>query len=425
MIKEIEQKAILVAVDVNHNPRFDYSLHELENLTLACNIEVLGTITQNLHDAHARHYVGQGKLTEIKDEIEAKDANLVIFNTELSPSQLRNIEKELECKIIDRTMLILEIFNARANTKESQIQVDIAQLRYFLPRLAGLRTSLGRQAGGVGTKNKGLGEKKIELDKRRIENQILLLKQELTEIIAQRKTQRQWRKKEGIKTVALVGYTNAGKSTLMNSIISKFTDEPKTVFTKDMLFATLQTAARRVDMPQKKSFLLTDTVGFVSELPHHLVDAFKSTLEEIKEADLLIHVVDVSDENYLDMIKVTEDTLAALGASGISTIFALNKADLLADGFPENDETHFYLSAKKGTGLDTLLDAVKSNIFSDYKHFNILIPYSKGEITAYYHQNVQVDSETFEEQGVRLEIFASDQMARKYAHDVLSLEEFE
>ncbi|MGL5042356.1 MAG: GTPase HflX [Culicoidibacterales bacterium] len=422
-MKEIEQLAILVGVDVNHNPRFHYEMEELSNLAAACDIKVLGSVVQNLHAIHSRHFVGQGKLDEIRDAFTQKEANLIIFNAELTPSQLRRIEKELECKIIDRTMLILEIFNARANTKESQIQVDIAQLRYFLPRLTGLHASLGRQSGGVGTKNKGLGEKKIELDKRRIENQIVMLKHELKEIIAQRQVQRKWRKKEGIKTVAIVGYTNAGKSTLMNTIIGKFTDEPKNVFTKDMLFATLQTAARRVDMPQKKSFLLTDTVGFVSNLPHHLVDAFKSTLEEIREADLLLHVVDVSDESASEMMHVTEQTLEQLGSKDIPTLYVMNKADLIGDTVIVDDDKNHYISAKTGAGVDALLESVKTHIFSDFKYYSVLIPYNKGQITAHFHQNVQVDSETFEATGVRLEIFASEKLAFKYRDDLLEITE--
>ncbi|GBU11344.1 GTP-binding protein HflX [Erysipelotrichaceae bacterium] len=419
MIKEIQQVAVLVAADINSNPRFEYSVKELVNLTLACNIEVAGTITQNLHQVHARHYVGQGKLEEIRAMVEATDANLCIFNTELTPSQLRKIEEILECKIIDRTMLILEIFNTRANTKESQLQVDIAKLRYFLPRLSGLRSSLGRQAGGVGTKNKGLGEKKLELDRRRIENQILLMQGELKEIISQRQTQRSWRKKEGIKTVALVGYTNAGKSTLMNTIIDMYIadhDVEKKVFTKDMLFATLQTAVRRIEMPDNRSFLLTDTVGFVSDLPHHLVDAFKSTLEEIKEADLLVHVVDCSDESAAEMIMVTTQTLEALGAKNMPTIYAYNKADLLPKDqlIAPAGEDIFYISALSGMGMEALIGGIVANIYAHYRRYQISIPYTRGDITAYYHQNTKIEVENFTSDATELTVVCSEKKANKF-----------
>ena len=423
------EQAILIGVNLNNNPQFEYSMLELANLAQACNIDVVEQTTQNLHDTNHKYYIGTGKLDEIQALLENTKANLVIFNTELSPAQIRNIETILPCKIIDRTMLILQIFEQRAKTKEAKLQVEIARLQYFLPRLVGLRTSLDRQGGGgtSGTFNRGAGEKQLDLDRRQIENQINILKKELQTVVAQRKTQRQWRSKQGIKTVALVGYTNAGKSTLMNTIINTFphdADELKTVFTKDMLFATLQTASRRIDMPKKKSFILTDTVGFVSDLPHHLIEAFKSTLEEICEADLLLHVIDYSDPHHQAMQTLTSQIIAELGAANIPVLHVFNKIDRIPHtNVPENVQTNLYISAKTKAGLSELIATITSHIFADYKTYKLTVPYQRGDITAFYHQNIEVLNETFTNEGTVLTISCPERLAYTYKDDVLLIEE--
>ena len=282
--------AILVGVQEQNNEHFDYEMEELRNLAEAINVQVVGTVTQNLERRHPSTYVGKGKITEIKQFYEETDANLIIFNDELSPSQIRNLENELQVKVIDRTMLILDIFARRARTHEARMQVELAQLQYTLPRLVGLRASLGRQGGGTGGgfQNKGAGETKLELDRRKIEDQIAKLRKDLELVRDRRDTQRKQRKKSGIPVVSIVGYTNAGKSTLMNGLLRKMDEEStKQVYEENMLFATLDTSVRHLKFTDNKEFLLTDTVGFVSKLPHHLIKAFRSTLEEARGADLL------------------------------------------------------------------------------------------------------------------------------------------
>ena len=415
---------MLVGVNSGDLKRFNESMLELSNLAEACNIETVGEVTQNLDHPSSRFYVGTGKLEEITDLVEDTDANIVIFNTELAPSQLRNLEKALEIKIIDRTMLILDIFASRAKTKEAQLQISIAQLQYFLPRLVGLRASLGRQSGGVGA-NRGAGEQKIELDRRKINDDITQLKKELKTVVLERQTQRKWRKKQGIKTVALVGYTNAGKSSIMNTFISMYHDDPsKEVFIKDMLFATLETAARRIDLPLHQSFLLTDTVGFVSNLPHHLVEAFKSTLEEISDADLLLHVVDVSSPEREQMQRVTNETLHSLGADKIPTIYLYNKADLLPEGkkgrLKLDDDTYFF-STKTKEGFEELVARIQKELFDDFHKYSLLVPYSRGDIAAYYHEHVEVLQESFENDGTRMYIYAAEAIANKFHKDIIEV----
>ena len=365
MMEQLKQRAILVGVNLgNQQYDYEYSMEELANLTEACHIEVAGQLTQNLQRVNPSHYIGTGKIDEVKILLNQTDANLVIFNDELSPSQIRNLEADLDCKVIDRTILILDIFGERAKTREAQLQVEVAELQYMLPRLIGLRASLGRQSGGVGTKNKGTGEKKLELDRRKIEEKITALNRELEQLVFHRQTQRKQRKKNEIPVVSLVGYTNAGKSTIMNALMEKTNPETaKQVFEKDMLFATLETSVRNIQLEDKKSFLLTDTVGFVSKLPHHLIKAFRSTLEEVAEADLLIHVVDCSNPHVEEMIQITVNTLKELGIEDIPVIYAYNKADLTDIDIPQVKGEGVYLSAKQRIGLDELLQVVRAHIF--------------------------------------------------------------
>lgn len=278
-MEEIMQRAILVGVDLNSDKNFEYSVEELRNLAEACNVEVVGLLTQKLERVNSACYIGTGKVEEVALLVAQNDANLVIFNDELSPSQIRNLEAGLQCKVIDRTILILDIFARRAKTREAQLQVEVAQLRYMMPRLIGLNASLSRQAGGIGSK--GPGEKKLELDRRRIEEQVHRLNKELDSLVLARQNQRKLRKRNATPVVALVGYTNAGKSTTMNALLKISNSQlDKVVFEKNMLFATLETSTRQIQLPDNKQFLLTDTVGFVSKLPHQLVKAFRSTLED-------------------------------------------------------------------------------------------------------------------------------------------------
>ena len=275
-----KMKALLVGVNLDNDPDFEHALNELENLAEACNMEVVGVETQKISQVNTGVYVGTGKVDEIKALAHMLDAELVIFDNTLSPMQLRNLKDIIERPILDRTHLILQIFSSRAKTREAQIQVETARLQYELPRLTGMGEILSRQGGGSGgLSNKGAGEKKLELDKRKIRHRISELKKELKEVEKNRETQRKRRLSQGIPQVALVGYTNAGKSTLMNALIDKYEkNDEKKVMAQDMLFATLDTTVRKIHLPDKKEFLLSDTVGFINKLPHNLVQAFHSTL---------------------------------------------------------------------------------------------------------------------------------------------------
>ena len=284
------KKGIIVGININNKNNFDESMEELKNLCLACQIETVGQIKQNSKKVNSTFYMGSGKIDELKKLVEENNADIVIFNNELSASQVKNIEEEINCNVIDRTALILDIFANRAKTRESKLQVEVAKLQYELPRLVGSNEDLGRQSGGVGTKNRGAGETKLELDRRRIEDKIANLNKELEVLKNQREVQKSKRKKSNIPNVALVGYTNAGKSSVMNALVEKFiNDEDKKVFEKNMLFATLETYVRNIKLDNNKSFLLSDTVGFVGDLPHSLVKAFRSTLEEVCAAHQFLH----------------------------------------------------------------------------------------------------------------------------------------
>ncbi|MDA2381298.1 GTPase HflX [Bacillus cereus] len=414
-MEEVLQRAVLVGVNVGNEDDFAYSMEELKNLAEACDVEVIGQVTQNLHRVNPSHYIGKGKIEEVAAYVQEIDANMVIFNDELSPSQIRNLEEDLDCKVIDRTILILDIFAQRAKTKEAQLQVEVAHLQYMMPRLIGLRESLGRQSGGVGTKNKGVGEKKLELDRRKIEEQISVLNKDLEALVAQRQTQRKQRKKNEIPVVALVGYTNAGKSTTMNAMLEIYNGtEEKQVFEKDMLFATLETSVRNIDLPDNKSFLLTDTVGFVSKLPHHLVKAFRSTLEEVAEADLLIHVVDYANPNYEQLIDITNETLKKIGVENIPTIYAYNKSDMVDVEIPKVQEDRVYLSAKKHVGIEELVEMIRSHIYKEYTKCEMLIPYDQGQVVSYFNNHAHVLSTSYENEGTKLEVECKTSDYEKY-----------
>jgi GTP-binding protein HflX len=417
---EEQQKAIVVGVNSKQEEDFEYSMEELQNLSAACDVEVVGRITQNLDKVNNSHYIGKGKVQDVLALYEEQEANLVIFNDELSPSQIRNLEADLQCKVIDRTILILDIFEKRAKTREAQLQVEVAQLQYMLPRLIGLRASLGRQGGGVGTKNKGVGETKLELDRRRIEDKISALNKELESLVSQRQTQRKQRQRNALPVVSLVGYTNAGKSTIMNALVESFSPSGnKLVFEKDMLFATLETSVRNIHLEDNKSFLLTDTVGFVSKLPHHLIKAFRSTLEEVAEADLLIHVIDYSNENYEKLMNITDNTLQEIGIANIETILAYNKCDVVDCEIPVIKGKSIYLSAKTRVGIEELVDLIRSQIFIDYKQCVMMIPFEQGKVVSYLNEHAHVISTEYDSEGTRLTIECREMDIEKYREYVV------
>ncbi|MED4126663.1 GTPase HflX [Shouchella miscanthi] len=382
------QDIIVVGVERQGDSHFDYGMEELENLARALDLNPVASLTQKLQTPNQATYLGSGKVTELSRLIDSFDVHLAIFNDELTPSQIRNLEKELEVTVYDRTMLILDIFGERAKTNEAQLQVEIARLKYLLPRLVGMRASLSRQGGsGSGLANRGAGETKLELDRRKIESRISALERELEVVVERRQTQRQKRKTEGIPVVALVGYTNAGKSSLLNAFVTE--KQEKKVFEKDMLFATLDTSVRRVEMQKNLPFLLADTVGFVSKLPTHLVKAFRSTLEEAREADLLLHVVDYSSSHYKEMMRTTENTLKELEIDQ-PLLSVYNKMDRVETREWSTEKDEIFLSAKTGQGMDRLVESIQAKVFTHYIKKALHIPYEDSKAFAYVNEHTHI-----------------------------------
>ena len=349
------QRGLLVAVAAKSesDERMDEMMDELEFLSQTMQIDVIGKFTQKLEHPDSKTYVGKGKLEDIHIACKADKIDVVIFDDDLSPSQLRNLEKALEVKIYDRSLLILDIFLKRAKTAQAKTQVELARFQYLLPRLTRMWTHLERQRGGTGTRG-GAGEKEIETDRRMIRDQINVLKKKLEKIEKQSHTQRKSR--TGIVRVALVGYTNAGKSTLMN-LLSK-----DKVYAKDELFATVDSTVRKVVL-NYLPFLLSDTVGFIRKLPHDLIESFKSTLAEVKEADILLHVIDASNPSYEDHVKVVEETLAEIDASNITTIKVFNKIDkVMEEEITNGKGLSVPISAKSGKGIPELKELLTQEI---------------------------------------------------------------
>ena len=406
-------KAVLVGADFQRINSIDYYMEELKNLAEASNIEVVYSMTQAISKITPNLFIGSGKVIEIQTFVANLDANLVIFNNELSGSQIRNLEEQIGVRVIDRTLLILDIFASRARTKEAMLQVEIAQLEYMLPRLNGLRESLDRQQGGIGSR--GPGEKKLELDRRRIESERSRLKHELSEIVKARKVQRKNRTKSNIRKVAVVGYTNAGKSTLLNRLIEFTTKEnDKKVYVEDMLFATLETSTRHIVLANNKEFIVTDTVGFVSNLPHNLVESFKSTLEEINESDLLIHVVDGSHEYYEQQIEVTIETLKEIGVHEIPVIYIYNKSDLMNNNITPNHHPHMIVSMKNGYDIQQVLIKIEQELFKDYKVVSLLIPFSEGELVSYFNENTHIIKQEYTNDGTVITLELSPILEGRY-----------
>ncbi|MGN0288560.1 MAG: GTPase HflX [Lachnospiraceae bacterium] len=384
-----QERAILVGVNLNNDSTFDHSMKELKELARACQIEVVCIHSQNLSTPNTALYIGRGKLLEIQESLALYEADTVIFDNTLSPVQVRNLSQELDAAILDRTALILRIFSVRARTGEAKMQVELAQYQYMLPRLVGLRNNLSRQGGGSGAlSNKGSGEKKLELDRRRIEKHITELKHQLSDLERSKETMRKKRKLSSLPQVALVGYTNAGKSTILNQLVSRFgQDERKTVLEEDMLFATLETSVRQITPSGRKAFLLSDTVGFIDKLPHQLIKAFRSTLQEVKEANLLLHVVDYSAPDMAEHLRITQETLQELSASHIPVLYVYNKVDKAQatpedTGYPRQVDNKLFISAKDPTGIDTLLDAIEATLGKGDKEVTLLIPFDQGHIVS-------------------------------------------
>lgn len=393
-------KAFIAGVNLN-DPNFDYYMTELANLTEANNMEVVGQARQNAENIVAGTYFGLGKINEIKAMSHGLKAKVLVLNDELTPVQIRNLEKLTKLRVIDRTELILEIFSNRARTKQAKLQVQLARLQYELPRLHPSENNLDQQRGG-GFANRGAGESKLEMNRRTIGQQISAIKKELKAVAGQEEIKAARRNQSRIPKVALVGYTNAGKSTTMNGLLEVFTDEnsDKQVFVKNMLFATLDTSVRRIDMGNNFSFILSDTVGFISKLPHNLVESFKATLQEAKDADLLVNVVDASDPNMIQMVRTTQQVLNEIGVKGIPTITAYNKADKTERNYPQIEGDDILYSAIDDKSIKMLADLIVKRVFASYQSFNLKLPIADGKLLAYLHEHAQVIAEDYKDDGV-------------------------
>lgn len=412
IVENDDEYAILVGIDN------DESLDELAELARACNVKVVGKFFQKKSKIDPCYFIGTGKVIELARFKQIKKANLIIFDEELSGLQVKNLEEVTGCKVIDRTVLILEIFATRARTREAKIQVELAQLKYRSSRLLGFGTTMSRTGGGVGTK--GPGEKKLEIDKRRIRETIHDLKQELEKIRKTRITQREKRDESGIPKISLVGYTNVGKSTLRNLLVSMYTadntSKKEDVFAENMLFATLDITTRAITLPDKRVASLTDTVGFVRKLPHDLVEAFKSTLEEVSFSDLIIHVVDISSDTVVEQIKAVENVLSELNALDKPTFLALNKCEMATPEQIANVKEKFSnyqmieISAKQNYNIDKFLDMTVSLLPQTTRKCTYLIPYTDTSMGAYLHRNAIIQSEDYEGEGVRIVAIVNDEV---------------
>ena len=387
-------RALLVEADTGDYDA-EASLAELFELTESAGAIPVAAITQKLQRLDPATCVGSGKLEEIKEYCENEDIDLIIFDLELSPIQIRNIEQVTDVRVIDRTMLILDIFALRAKSREGKIQVELAQLKYMMPRLTGKGVEMSRLGGGIGTR--GPGESKLETDRRHIKRKMETLKAQLRDVEDHRKQLRERRDKDGVITVAIVGYTNAGKSTLMNTL----TDAG--VLSEDKLFATLDPTSRALKLPNGVSVMLIDTVGLVRRLPHHLVDAFKSTLEEAAQADIILNVCDASSDESRLHLDVTRELLASLSSLDKPIIPVLNKCDLISDNMTGISGA-VHISAKYGQGIDALLKAIEDNLPKKLKRVRLLLPFDKAGIANKLRETAILHTEKYTAEGLEIEV---------------------
>ena len=402
--RDSKERALLVGLEagagrlINGKSEGERSLDELEELSLTAGLEVLDKVLQRRPVKDAAFYIGRGKIEQLGLMLQALNAGVLVFDDELSGAQIRNIEEMTGAKVIDRTALILDIFAQRAQSREGKLQVELAQLKYRLPRLMGMGGQLSRLGGGIGTR--GPGEKKLEADRRHIRRRINSLDNELERIGRRRGLIREGRRQNAVPVLALAGYTNSGKSTLMNALCNS------EVFAEDKLFATLDPSTRRLLLPDGRLALLVDTVGFIKKLPHELIEAFKSTLEEVVFADTLLHVVDASDEELEEKIQVAEALLKNLGALNKPSILVLNKMDLVGDKdrLPVSNRGTpcVEISATKGSGLDSLLDIISKTIPKEEIEINVFAPYGTGWVVSYIHEHGKLLAEEYTGEGVKM-----------------------
>ena len=406
--EEKPQRAILAAADCGEWDA-EVSIDELEELAKSAGAEVVAKVIQQRAEYDRATVIGRGKLEEIKQLAEAEDVDILIFDCELTAANIRNLEEVTGLGVIDRTMLILDIFAARAQSRAGRLQVELAQYKYRLPRLEGMGKNLSRLGGGIGTR--GPGESKLESDRRHIRRRIETLERKLEELSANRELIRSRRKKEGIVTAAIVGYTNAGKSTLLNRLTNAG------VLSEDKLFATLDPTARALELPDGRSIMLVDTVGFVRRLPHHLVEAFKSTLEETVQADLLLNVCDISSGEADSQTEVTRTLLESLGADKIPMLNVLNKCDLLEGARPICTSDCVMVSAKTGEGIDEMLEKISKMLAPTQIRMTVLIPYSEGGLLGEIRAFGKVFSEEFTPEGTLVDALVDMKLlprAQKY-----------
>lgn len=411
---EKPEKVLVTGISM-HKDDFNYTMHELAELARGNGMDVVGEVRQNIEKPYLGTYFGHGKIREIKALAAEKDATTIIVNNELTPSQINNLEKLLDVHIMDRTELILQIFAMRAHTKQAKTQVEIAQLQYQLPRLHPSANNLDQQRNG-GMSNRGLGETQLELDRRVIQKRISHLRQVIKETEKEQRIQKAQRKRHALPTVALVGYTNAGKSTTMNGLLRLFNQdgEHKQVFEKNMLFATLDTSVREITLPSHRHFLLSDTVGFVSNLPHNLVESFKATLAEAAEADLLVQVVDYADPNYPDMMATTARTLEEIGITQRPMIIGFNKADLKKDAeYPDINGDELIYSARDDESLKVLAQMIEKKLFTDYHAVTFMIPFNDGQIASQLETNNYVINKEYTTEGTKLTVEVKDETAAR------------
>lgn len=403
---EVKEKVILVGVQKERGENMEISLQELRELAMTAGAETVGIVIQNREAVHPGTYIGKGKIDEVAELLYRTGATGIICDDELSPAQMKNLEDALDTKVMDRTVVILDIFASRAATSEGKIQVELAQARYSLTRLAGFGTSMSRLGGGIGTR--GPGETKIETDRRRIRSRISQLKEELREVVKRREVTRSLRERNHVPVAAIVGYTNAGKSTLLN----KLTDAG--VLSEDKLFATLDPTTRSLKLPAGETVLFTDTVGFINKLPHHLVDAFRSTLEEAKYADVIIHVVDASDPESDTHMQVVYDTLRGLGVTGKPVLTLFNKIDRLeAPGYfrdPMAEKT-LKISARTGEGLDEFLAAVEEQLKGNKVYIERLYAFNEAGKIQPIRKYGQLVSEEYTENGIFIKAWVPKEYA--------------
>ena len=386
--EDIPERTVLVGLNASEE-----SMEELARLAETAGAQVVGTVTQSRERDRA-YYIGKGKARELALYLSAGDADMVIMNDELSPLEARNLEETLGVKVVDRTMLILDIFAAHARTREGRLQVELAQLQYTLPRLAGEGVSLSRLGGGIGTR--GPGEKKIEIDRRRIRRRIFELQKEIEKVTQQRELRKTARRESGVREVALVGYTNAGKSSLLNALANAG------VYAEDKLFATLDPVARRVKIPGIGETVFIDTVGFIEKLPHELISAFRSTLEETAHADLLLCVTDASSRNAEKQMEVVREVLSSLHAEETPQITVMNKTDRLA-GVPETERDTVYISAKTGEGIGELIALVAEKLTPRRTSYSGMVGYDRGDLLALVNKHGKEVKLDYSPEGVRVE----------------------